>query len=77
MLAKVLNILHFVNLLKNKQELSDWFWELLVSLVAGHKFAFKYLGEPKTPPSRPNQKHMVHKGHGKKDGLPEVSEEEE
>ena len=63
-MGQVLNIVHFAEFVRNKQGVSEQFWEVLSPVVGASKFNFRYLGEAKSP-NRPNQKHLAQRGHGK------------
>ena len=76
MMGQVLNIVHFAEFVRNKQGVSEQFWEVLSPVVGASKFNFRYLGEAKSP-NRPNQKHVARRGHGKSPRKSIVQEEEE
>ena len=64
MMCQVLNLPHFARFVQHKQGVTARFWELLAPLVAGKQSAFKYMGDPATP-TRPKQKYVAGRGHGK------------
>jgi len=75
-MGQVLNIVHFAEFVRNKQGVSEQFWEVLSPVVGASKFNFHYLGEAKSP-NRLNQKHVARRGYGKSRRKSIVQEEEE
>ena len=48
-MGQVLNIVHFAKFVRNKQGVSEKFWEVLSPVVGASKFNFCDLGEAKSP----------------------------
>ena len=75
-MGQVLNMVHFAEFVRNRQGVSEQFWEVLSPVVGASKFNFRYLGDAKSP-NRPKQKHVARRGHGKSPRKAIVQEEGE
>ena len=80
--AQMLSMVHFAEQVRNKQGVTEDFWDVLAPVISGSKFNFQYLGAALTPTPTPvnrmNSNYVGKRGHGKSPCLqlpvPQVNE---